>query len=160
MRESAAWSRFPDELPSCCARVRLHLPRPVGAFIDVRGEFGSGEMWALGLDEWVVRAGVTWDGQEDALAEAVSQHVGGTIDDLDATLSAHGVHLDDYGSAWVGQQDLVVARLGSELADAAGQRPIWDAHDLWEAADDAAGDLEQLVGPLRHPHYGKLNKTA
>jgi hypothetical protein len=120
----------------------------VDAFIDVRGEFSRGEMWMLGLDEWVVCVGVTWDGEEEALAEAVDRHVAGDLEDLDATLAAHGVNLDEDGSAWVGQQDLVVARLGSELADAAGQRPVYDGHDLWEAADEAAGDLEQLVGPL------------
>jgi hypothetical protein len=148
MGEPAVWSRFPDELPACCASARLRLPRPVDAFIDVRGEFGRDEMWMLGLDEWFVRVGVTWDGEEAALAKVVNRHVGGALDDLDQVLTSHGINLDEDGSAWVGQQDVVVARLGSDLADVSGRRSIQDGHDLLLAADDAASDLEQLVGPL------------
>ncbi|GAA1560424.1 hypothetical protein GCM10009741_77020 [Kribbella lupini] len=115
----------------------------------MRGGSGQSGFWELGLDEWFVRVGVSWWGDEQALVEAVDLHVGGT-DDVESALLAHGVSIDDEepGTAWVGEQVLLVARLMSTLAEAAGQRFISDGRDLLEAADDAAGDLEELVGPL------------
>jgi hypothetical protein len=92
-----------------------------------------------------------WDGLEDAVKAAIQDHVADdiqTFDQIAEVLAGHGVHLDDDGNAWVGQQDLAVAHIGSELATAAGRAVIWTGQDLWQAADTEAGDLEQLVGPL------------
>jgi hypothetical protein len=146
---AGTWIRFQDELPSCCEQRRLRLPRPTHASVDVRGGFGQSDFWELGLDEWVLRVGVSWWGQDQLLAETVDRHVGCT-DDVESALAAHGVSLDEdeFGTAWVGEQVLLVARIMSTLGAAAGQRFISDGLDLLEAADDAAGDLEELVGPL------------
>jgi hypothetical protein len=109
-------------------------------------------MWAAGLNGWSLRVGVSWlDEKRVALANVVGNHEGldewGDEKTVEA-LARHGVVLDVSGNAWVGQQDVVTAVLGSGLADAAGRMTIQDGSDLAEAADDAAGDLINLVSPL------------
>jgi hypothetical protein len=138
--------RFEDELPSCCSANVLRLPRPDEAAIDVQGEFGRSESWFAGFDEWQVRVGVRWDEDDDALPTAVSQHLGTATGRLDSALAAHGVHVDDDGFARVGDQTLLVARL--EGPPLGSRRVIQTGFDLWDAADELAGDLESLVGPL------------
>lgn len=146
MAEAGVLVRFEDELPSCCSAARLRLPRPDEAFVDVQGEFGRSEAWYAGFDAWHVRVGVRWDEEDDALPTAVSQHVGTVTGELDSALAAHGVQLDDDGDAWVGEVTLLVARL--EGSPAGNRRVIETGFDLWDAADELAGDLEALVGPL------------
>lgn len=145
------WTRFADDLPRCCTPDQLRLPRPAAVYVEASGQFGQELLWDLGLHSWRVRVGATWDGHEQAVEAAVQDHVAEDIQNVGQTadvLARHGVHLDDGGSAWVGQQDLVVAHIGSELAAAAGRAVLWTGQDLWYAADAEAGDLEQLVGPL------------
>ncbi|MGW6279600.1 hypothetical protein [Kribbella sp. NPDC055071] len=61
-------------------------------------------------------------------------------------LAAHGVEFDEDGYAWVGEANLLVARLGAP--DGQLRRSIRDIGGLLDAADEVAGDLERLVAPL------------
>jgi hypothetical protein len=119
----------------------------LGAFGDV----GRGDTWLLGLDEWAMHVGVSWDGEEEALHGAVMTHADGRLhsEQVSSELAKHGVRLAvDETSAWIGQQDVVVAVIGNDLAQASSRPTIWTGRDLLTAADDAAGDLSELVAPL------------
>lgn len=135
---------FVDQLPACCRSGALRLPRPDEAVFDVLGSFGRSHLWFAGFDGWDIRIGVSWD--DDAVADAVRHHVGGTAADVESVLAAHGVGFDDEGYGWVGELSLLMARVGS--SPSGSRRSIRSGFDLWDAADEVAGDLEKLVGPL------------
>ncbi|WP_198675960.1 hypothetical protein [Kribbella monticola] len=69
-----------DSISACvaivCGEERLRLPRPSFAAVEARGGLGRDEYWMLGLDEWRMRVGVSWTGDEDALVGAVEVHTG------------------------------------------------------------------------------------
>lgn len=147
---SRGWIRFVDELPDCCAVERLKMPRPESVELGATGQF-SGLMWSLGLDDWRISVDASWYGAEDELQAAVASHLSRPLKDFAEAaqvLAQHGVHLDDELSAPLGQQDVVVARVGSPWAHASGRQLIQSGADLLEAADAEAGDLEMLVSPL------------
>ena len=156
MLTTEPWTRFADNLPSCCtASDRLRLPQPTEVQVEAFGGLGGGQFWDMGLDEWRVRVRATWCGQEAALAAAVRNHTRGDVPDFAhviEVIAGHGVHLDEDLSAWVGEQDLVVAHIGNDLATASGREVISNGHDLFEAADVEAGDLANLVGQLVAAH--------
>lgn len=137
------------------------MPRPSEVDFDATGAFGQSEAWTMGLDDWQVRVAVRWDDTGiDALYEAANTHTNGGVSDepqLVEVLAQHGVHVDDEWRAYVGEQDLVIARIYSDLAEASGREVITTGYQLWEAADAHASDLEQLVAPLIDPsHVGDL----
>jgi hypothetical protein len=153
MSGSGEWGRFLDELPACCTYRPLRLPRPSSVFFDTRATFGEDTLWEVGLNEWFVRVGVSWwDEDLVKLTKVVTDHLGhdghARFADVVGALARHGVELDEDGRAWIGEQDVVVASLYSELAGAAGRTVIQVGQDLALAADAEAGDLEKLVAPL------------
>jgi len=133
------------ELPACCGSGRLRLPRPDEAVFDVRGRFGRDETWYAGFDEWSVHVGVCWNDDDPAVFDAVAQHLGQEDVEFERALAEHGVVFDEEGYAWVGDANLLMARLGHL---GVGRRTISSGFDLYDAADEVGGDLERLVGAL------------
>jgi hypothetical protein len=109
--------------------------------------FGGSEPWYAGFDEWHVRIGVSWYDEDGTLPDVVFRHLGDETTQVDDALAAHGVEFDDEGYAWIGEQTLLSARLRSSPT-AGSRRAIRDARGLLDAADEVAGDLEELVAPL------------
>lgn len=113
MSGSGEWGRFLDELPDCCTHRPLRLPRPSSVFFDTRATFGQDTLWEVGLNEWLVRVGVSWwDEDLVNLTTVVADHLGqdgpARFTDVVGALARHGVELDEEGHAWIGQQDVVV----------------------------------------------------
>lgn len=142
--------RFISELPECCTHDRLRLPRPTDVVFDARGAFAQDSGWEVGLDQWSVSVGVSWDSGEMDLAQAVVDHAGADPGafDVSKSLIDHGVRVDGDGYAWVGTQEVVVAKIAADLPAAAGRMLIRNGRDLLNAADALYGDLEAVVGPL------------
>lgn len=164
MTEVQPWARFADELPDCCTTRLLRLPRPLEVFLRAESSLGRSPMWDVGLDPWTVQVGVSYDDEfgevEFELGAVLAEHLGRT-DPLGLTegvevLAAHGMHLDDNGDAWIGEQNLVVAILNSDLAAAAGRMTISNGRNLFNAADAEAQDLMELVEPLV-PNRGSMD---
>lgn len=157
MTKSAAGSRafsdvmFFSDLPSCCERQVLRLPRPNFAAHRVVGGSKSSEAWLLGLDSWSLNVLVVWDDDRDDLRSEVGAHLDRRDLSWEATkeaLARHGVDLDEDGYAFVGSQETVVASLVSEWSLPAGREVLSTPYEVWSAADALSGDLDELVAPL------------
>ncbi|WP_298456608.1 hypothetical protein [uncultured Cellulomonas sp.] len=104
----------------------------------------------MGLDTWHVGIGASFD--PGAFTDALCEHVGDTLDnfDLSQVAAEHGVTLleDEQPSAWVGGLEIITARYDDDHAAAAGRPVLTGGDDLLIAADDAAGDLIDLVAAI------------
>ncbi|GAA1706944.1 hypothetical protein GCM10009745_63510 [Kribbella yunnanensis] len=136
---------YAGDLPQCCESTQLRLPRPDDAVFEVKGKFGHSEAWCAGLEEWHVRIGVSWEGDdEQTLLGTVEQH--SRESDPESLLVAHGVSIDEDRYAWVGEVALVVTRL--DVPVGRDREVLSDGRDLWMAADAIAEDLGRLATPL------------